>query len=145
MERAHPAGQVIREPVIQLDLLPTALEAAGAEVRPDRQFDGVNLLPLLKGRTKPRAPRLYWRFGVQYAIRQGDWKLVKSSGTGQPMLFNLVSDLGEQTDRAETEPDRAKELQAFWDKWNAAMRPPRWQDSRWEGDEVRRARKRRPR
>ena len=138
-------GQVSREPVIQVDLLPTALAAAGGGVQPERELDGRNLLPLLDGQTKTlKREALYWRFGVQYAVRQGDWKLVKPSAAAQPMLFNVASDPGESNNRAAADPERAKALQALWDKWNAGMRPPRWEDRRWEGDEVRRERKPRP-
>jgi arylsulfatase A-like enzyme len=133
-----PAGQVIKEPVIQLDVLPTALAAANTEVKPEWQLDGVNLLPLLTGKISKLEPRtLYWRFGVQYAIRQGDWKLVKASQDMTPMLVNLANDRGEQTDLTDKEPARAKELQSLWDKWNAGMQPPRWEDKRWNGEEAR--------
>src|SRR6185436_17869748 len=64
----------------QLDWLPTALAAAGVEAKPEWQLDGVNLLPALEGKsTEPPHTDLYWRFGIQYATRQGDWKLLKPS------------------------------------------------------------------
>lgn len=65
-----PAGRVVSTPVIQLDVFPTSLAAANAEVKPERQLDGVNLLPLLAGETE-KLPRetLYWRFGPRFAIR----------------------------------------------------------------------------
>jgi len=40
-----PEGQVDDRPVIQLDILPTALAAAGVTVQPEWKLDGVNLLP----------------------------------------------------------------------------------------------------
>lgn len=127
-----PAGRVLKEPVIQLDVLPTALAAAGCEVNPDWGIDGVNLLPLLEGKTNNLAQReLYWRFGVQYAIRQGDWKLVKAGLNEPVMLVNLANDPGEKTDLSARNPEKAKSLQALWDKWNATMLPPRWEDRRW--------------
>ncbi len=133
-----PAGRLSAEPVIGLDILPTALAAAGAEVKPEWQLDGVNLLPLLVGKTDKLAPReLYFRFGVQHAVRQGDWKLVKASQKMEPMLVNLAQDLGEQKDLSAQFPDKKKELQSLFDKWNASMHPPRWEDLRWNGDENR--------
>ena len=132
-----PGGQVIKEPVIQLDVLPTALAAAGVEMKPEWQLDGANLLPLMEGKVKQLEHRtLYWRFGVQYAVRDGDWKLVKAAKDMKPMLVNLATDMGEQTDLTEKEPAKAKELQALWDKWNASMQPPRWEDRRWDGEEA---------
>jgi len=130
-----PAGRVSREPVIQLDVLPTALAAASGEVKPEWQLDGTNLLPLLEGKAERLDPRaLYFRFGVQYAVREGDWKIVKASKDMAPMLVNLVTDPGEQRDLAAQQPDKAKALQARFDAWNATMQPPRWEDQRWNGD-----------
>ena len=138
-----PAGRVSSEPVIQLDVLPTALAAAGAEVKPEWQLDGVNLLPLLEGKVERLAPRpLFFRFGVQYAVRLGDWKLVKASKEMTPMLVNLAADRAETTDLSAKDPTRAKELQALYEKWNASMQPPRWEDRRWDGDEDRKAERR---
>lgn len=133
-----PGGRVVDTPVIQLDVLPTALAAAGVDVKQEWNLDGVNLLPFLEGRDKSLdRDALYWRFGVQYAVRQGDWKLVKAAKDMTPMLVNLASDPSEQTDLAAREPDKAKSLQALWDKWNAQMQPPRWEDKRWDGEEAR--------
>lgn len=131
-----PAGRVSDEPVIQLDVLPTALAAAGAST--SVPLDGVSLLPLLEGKTDHLAPReLYFRFGVQQAVRQGDWKLVKAGKDMQPMLVNLRSDPGEQTDLSAKEPEKAQALQKLFDQWNATMQPPRWEDQRWNGEESR--------
>jgi len=133
-------GRVSQEPVIQLDVLPTALAAAGVEVKPEWQLDRANFLPLLEGRTEKLAPReLYFRFGVQQAVRKGDWKLVKASKEMEPMLVNLARDPGEQTELSSQSPDKKQELQALFDKWNASMQPPRWEDRRWDGDPERKS------
>ena len=72
-----PAGKTYDHPIIQLDILPTALAAAGAHADPEWKLDGVNLLPYLTGKNEARPHEtLYWRFGNQWAIRHGDWKLV---------------------------------------------------------------------
>lgn len=137
-----PGGRVSHQPVIQLDVLPTALAAAGAEVKPEWQLDGVNVLRLLEGKIDTLAPRaLYFRFGVQYAVRQGDWKLVKASKEMEPMLVNLASDPGEQKDLSVKNPAKKQELQTLFDTWNASMKPPVREDLRWNGDEERKANK----
>ncbi len=106
-----PSGKVDDRPVIQLDILPTALAAAGIAVQPDWMLDGVNLLPYLTGQNPGVLHEvLYWRLGQQMAIRAGDWKLVKSVGskgveglesreranTENAELYNLVRDIGEK-------------------------------------------------
>lgn len=133
-----PGGRVSAEPVIQLDVLPTALAAAGTAAEPEWQLDGVNLLPLLEGKTDKLAAReLYFRFGVQHAVRQGDWKLVKAGKDMDPMLVNLAKDRGEETDLSAQFPEKKRELQSLYDTWNSKMQPPRWTDERWNGEETR--------
>jgi arylsulfatase A-like enzyme len=139
------AGQVDDRPVIQLDILPTALAAAGVMVQPEWKLDGVNLLPYVTGEKKD-APHeaLYWRFGQQIAIRKGDWKLVKAPGGGGveagerggvattqgAQLYNLAKDIGEQTNLADKEPGKVKELAAAWDEWNKGNVAPKWMPGR---------------
>ena len=135
-----PAGKVDDRPVISLDVLPTALAAAGKEIGPAWKLDGVNLLPYLTGE-KSGQPHdtLFWRYGQQIAIRGGDWKLVKAppweilhvEGTGKAspagaQLYNLARDLGEETDLAGQNPAKVKELSAAWDKWNTHNIDPSW-------------------
>jgi arylsulfatase A-like enzyme len=122
-----PAGRVYDQPVIALDLHPTAVAAAGGPIPADAKLDGVNLLPYLTGDHKnPPHDRLFWRFGPQSAVRLGDWKLVQQ-GNGAAQLYNLAEDIGEKNDLAAREPDQLQALQAAYDAWNAQLAEPRWQ------------------
>jgi arylsulfatase A-like enzyme len=132
-----PAGKVYEHPVIQLDLMPTFVTLAGGTVDPAWKLDGVDLMPYLTGRkTEKPHETLYWRFGAQWAIRKGDWKLVvardtagpalKAEGSEKPKLFNLAADVGEKKDLADTNPEKVKELQALWNAWNAEQKDPLW-------------------
>lgn len=122
-----PAGKTYAEPVIQLDLLPTILAATGTSIEDSAQLDGVNLLPYLSG-DKSESPHksLYWRFGEQIALRQGDWKLLMVRGDKKPRLYNLKDDVGEMTDLAAANPELLRRLQADWDAWNATLVDPVW-------------------
>jgi arylsulfatase A-like enzyme len=126
-----PAGKVYDQPAIQLDILPTALTAAGVKVLPEWKLDGVNLLPYLDGTAKG-APHetLYWRFGAQWAVRHANLKLVQSlAGTGrltEPELYDVVGDPGEKMNLAGKHPDKVKELRAVWESWNAQLTTPLW-------------------
>lgn len=135
-----PEGKVYDQPVIQLDVLPTALAAAGVEVSPDWKLDGVDILPALKGESD-RAPHdaLYWRFGEQFAIRRGDWKLVRydraldnpgersnGRGVGPIRLYNLAEDIGESRDLAAEKPEKVEELLAAWKAWDKELVEPLW-------------------
>ncbi len=123
-----PAGKTYDRPIIQLDILPTALAAAGSKIDPAWKLDGVDLVPFLTGqRTDNPHDALYWRFGEQWAVRKGDWKLVASRiDKNVPMLFNLAEDIGEKNDLTEKYPDKVKELSADWKAWNAGQVPPLW-------------------
>jgi len=134
------SGQVDDRPVIQLDILPTALAAAGVESKPEWKLDGANLLPFVSG-TNQASPHeaLYWRFGKQIAIRKGDWKLVKGAGalgerggragkadTQGAELYNLTQDIGETKNLAAAQPEKLQELASDWDKWNSELIDPKW-------------------
>ena len=123
-----PAGTTYPKPVIQLDILPTVLIAAGGKVDPEWKLDGVDLMPYLTGKNddKPHET-LYWRFGEQWAIRKGDWKLVASRiDKNVPRLINLSSDIGEAHDLSAKEPEKLKELTEAWKAWNAEQKDPLW-------------------
>lgn len=126
-----PAGGVYDQPVISLDATAMAAAAAGATLgSPDRPIDGVDLLPFLTGK-KSGAPHstLYWRFGTQHAIRQGDYKMVQF-GLSPPKLYDLAADAGEQRDLAQDQPDRVKKLSAAFDFWNSQLAEPLWKKNR---------------
>jgi arylsulfatase A-like enzyme len=145
--RIKPA--VYDKPVIQLDLHATALAAAGIEPKEDWKLEGVNLLPYLAGeKTGTPHDALYWRFGKQMAIRDGDWKLVRydlgventagSRGERSPVseikLYNLAADIHEDKDLAPTMPDKVKELQAKWDAWDKQNIPAGGKDDGKDND-----------
>jgi arylsulfatase A-like enzyme len=121
-------------PVIQLDLHATALAAARVQPKAEWKLEGVDLLPYLAGQEKA-VPHdaLFWRFGKQMAIRQGDWKLVRydlaaedKKGTSDAKLYNLKDDIGEATDLSDKHPEKVKALQAAWDAWDKSNVPPLW-------------------
>jgi arylsulfatase A-like enzyme len=132
------AGSADSRPIIQLDVLPTALAAAGVEPRPDWKLDGVNLLPFLTGKTTGTPHEaLYWRLGGMMAIRKGDWKLVKTregalrdvdpavlSNLSSAELYNLADDIGESKNLAATRPDKVRELSEAWQRWNKELVRP---------------------
>jgi arylsulfatase A-like enzyme len=121
-----PAGKTYDHPIIQLDILPTALAAAGAPADAEAKLDGVNLLPYLTGENDERPHEtLYWRFGNQWAIRHGDWKLVvagRSDPAGE--LYNLAEDKSESKNLAADMPEKVRELKTLYDKWNAEQAEP---------------------
>jgi arylsulfatase A-like enzyme len=126
-----PAGKTYDLPVMNLDVLPTAIIAAGGKPEASWQLDGVDLMPYLTGAKTSRPHQtLYWRYGPQWAIRDGEMKLVVSKGgSGSPELYNLAADIGESKDLAAAQPAKVKELQAMWEKWSAEQAPASAPDS----------------
>ncbi len=119
-----PEGKTYDQPVIQLDIAPTTLAAAGIAAE-GAKFEGVNLLPYLKGETSsPPHDSLFWRFGRQRAVRAGDWKLT-DMGDGA-RLFNLAKDIGEKEDLATAMPEKVKELETAYATWNKGNIDPKW-------------------
>lgn len=119
-----PAGMVSDVPVISLDLVPTALAAAGAKIEAGR-FDGHNLLSYLIGKMNIPREALYWRYGEQRAVRKDGWKLVKTRKNGTE-LFDLSSDISESTNLAESKPEKLRELDQLLAAWESQMIEPRW-------------------
>ena len=119
-----PAGKIYGKPVISLDILPTAVAAAGGKVAGN--VDGVNLLPFLKGEKSGEPHQvLCWRYDQQSAVRKGEWKLARHEKFGV-RLFDLSNDPGETKNLADEDLDKVAELTAAWDKWNSGNIKPHW-------------------
>ena len=122
-----PAGRTYSQPVIALDILPTALAAAGA-TRDAKlaALDGVDLLPFLTGKnTAAPHPRLFWRMdaGEAFAVREGNWKWLRTYQNA-PQLYDLSADLGETRDLASSRPEIAERLAAAAAEWNHGLIAP---------------------
>lgn len=117
------AGQTSDAVVSALDVVPTALAAAG--LNPPSGLDGFNLLPHLRdGAAFPRQSH-YWRYGPNLAWRRGNWKVVKQRADNFA-LFDLQADPGEQQDLASVRPALRRELEAELMTINQQMRSPLW-------------------
>ncbi|MCO6456313.1 MAG: sulfatase [Pirellulaceae bacterium] len=123
-----PAGFVCDTPANTLDLYPTFVELARAEL-PDRQpRDGASLAGLLRDPTRPLArDTLHWHLPHYHhstpasAIRRGDWKLIEFFEDSQVELYNLRDDVSEQHDLAAAQPARASLLRTALHQWRQAV------------------------
>ena len=124
-----PAGRTYDHPVISLDVLPTALAAAGAKHDPKLpKLDGVDLVPFLSGKNSaaPHA-RLFWRMdgGEAFAVREGNWKWLRTY-QNEPELYDLAADVGESRNLAKEKPAIASRLAAASAAWNKELATPVW-------------------
>ncbi len=122
-----PAGRTYSQPIISLDILPTALAAAGT-TRDAKlaALDGVDLLPFLTGKnTAAPHARLFWRMdgGEAFAVREGNWKWLHTYHNA-PQLYDLATDLGETRDLAAARPEIAARLAAAAAAWNRGLIAP---------------------
>lgn len=129
-------GTTTDTPVHVVDWLPTLLDIAGTRAPADHKVDGVSLVPLLKGGSLSERA-LYWYLPLYdllwgatpcAIIREGDWKLIEYFGDwvdpqrryvpGRRLeLFNLRNDIGETTNLAGEQPQRAAELCSRLHAW----------------------------
>ncbi|MDP3069852.1 MAG: sulfatase-like hydrolase/transferase [Opitutaceae bacterium] len=111
--------------VSALDILPTALAAAGLVGPTEKSLDGMNILPVLRGEVAPQPRNLFWSSGSDdgwWAVRSGDWKLVCEKG--KIGLFDLSKDISEKNDLAKAKPEKLAELTKLHDAWLAEMPNP---------------------
>jgi len=122
-----PQGVVIDRPVAQIDIFPTAIEAAGIPAPKNKNFDGLSFLQLAEQKADVDIHKqLFWRFGAQWAVRDNNWKLALTPGSTKPALYDLANDLGETNDRADEYPEIVAKLTAEWQDWNKDNVDPRW-------------------
>lgn len=115
-----PAGSTCEELATTLDILPTFAALAGAEVPAEPRRDGHDILPLIKGVPGAKSPYdafYYYASEQLQAVRSGPWKLFvpldtfsrhphfRPGKSDQPLLFNVVEDVGSTTDLAARHPD----------------------------------------
>jgi arylsulfatase A-like enzyme len=130
-----PAGTVVREPAMTIDVLPTVAGLVGAPL-PPLPIDGRDVAPLLLGEAGARSPHdaLLFYYGTELrAVRSGPHKLVlphrsrtldgPAGSGGAPgrqrtvdvplALYDLVADVGETTDVSAARPHVVARLQAL--------------------------------
>jgi arylsulfatase A len=125
------AGSVCAELSTTMDLLPTFAKLAGGAAPQDRIIDGRNISSLINGPPAARTPHkaFYYYYQEQLqAVRSGPWKLfvplqnftrhphLPKGAKAEPLLFNVVTDIGSKKNVATAHPQIVKRLMAFAEK-----------------------------
>ncbi|MEL7163383.1 MAG: sulfatase-like hydrolase/transferase, partial [Bacteroidota bacterium] len=98
-----------------IDLLPTALDAAGLPGK--KAFPGRSLLPSFPGQPPADDRVLYWEHFGQQAVRSGPWKLSRNIPEAPWRLFNLAEDPTEVLDVADRQPELIDSLDEAFTEW----------------------------
>jgi arylsulfatase A-like enzyme len=128
-----PAGQVSDQPCASMDIVPTVLEAVGADSSM-YEIDGVSVLPHVMHGSQLKQRPIFWEMEGQTAVRKGKWKLVLNGQLVEddvPIadvhLSDVESDPAESNNLADSEPQVTAELTALAENWRAGIER-RWED-----------------
>ena len=75
----------------------------------------------LQGDGEPTGNGIETSMDVEFSV-----EVRKNSKVTGPRLYNLRDDIGQTKDLSATQPDRARQLQDVWDRWNAQQARPLW-------------------
>ncbi len=112
-------GAITDQPGHLIDFMATLLEVSGAEYpreargRKVEPLQGRSLLPVFRGEERQAHPQLYFRFGSDRALMQGDWKLV-SAKRGRWELYHMGRDRTETRDLARDHGARVESMASEW-------------------------------
>ncbi len=124
-------GSEVKGMIHVTDMFPTLVTLAGGAIDKGKPLDGFNIWPALSGgQPTERAELIYNIEPFNAALRQGDWKLLwKASLPSKIELFNIATDPNEQTNLADQQPEKVKELQARIQALAKEAAPPLFFDS----------------
>ncbi|MHB9037250.1 MAG: sulfatase-like hydrolase/transferase [Armatimonadota bacterium] len=131
-------GSKSDEVISSIDWYPTMMDISRAKHKPEVTFDGMSIVPALKGRYLNREAifcHLPFYVGfppdIQLAkpstyVRKGDWKLIRfycdnDDQTDRFELYNLKNDVGETTNIAGSMPEKVMELNTLIDRFLKEM------------------------
>ena len=120
-----PPGSHCAQVCATFDLAATAAALANARADAAAPFDGIDLMPALRGGV-PQARELYWRVTQrrqQKALRSGNWKYLATAKEGEH-LFDLRTDPGEEHDLKVKRPEVLNELRIKYSRWEGEMLTP---------------------
>ncbi len=117
-------GSASDVPIQTLDVYPTLIEIASGKPCPDKQIQGISLMPLINGEKVEKRNLYFFRsYEDQYcSIISGDWKLIKYH-SGKFELYNVNNDIGEVSNLIDMEVDKANELKKQLESWEEEAVP----------------------
>lgn len=119
-----PANRITQQMAITMDWTATMVASAKTNASAEHSFDGINLLPVIKGTSPVMDRTFFWRIYSRDAVRNGKWKYVRDGEVRK--LFDLSLDQHEKADFSHKHPEVLQRLMEEFDRWNEQMlpRPP---------------------
>lgn len=113
------APHEINAPCGTSDCFPTVLEAIGHQIPESqaRPYDGVSLLPLVRGETEERPRPLAFAYQQQLVLTDNRFKLYRRDSVAEYQLFDLVHDPSESKDLADKHPEVVESMAAELAAW----------------------------
>ena len=124
-----PEGVRYEKPVSSTDIYTTSVLNAGGQLPGDRQLDGVDLLPFVKGINEGEPhQQLFWRADHVWAMRDGQYKMILSTRDGWAELYDLKKDKSETYNLKDQMPDLFEKLKSLHKAWQNENLPkkPMW-------------------
>ena len=111
-----PAGDVSDETIMTMDMFPTFVDLARADIPTNLYLDGISLVPHLLHNAAVPERAVCWKIDNIRAIRKGNWKLCLIGNT-DPELYNLSNDIGETNNCAADNPELVQQLMKEYSAW----------------------------
>ncbi len=121
---ASAMGSTYCESVSTTDIYPTLIELATGKPCRDKQIDGQSLARVLNGKKQGKRSIFLFRSyeDQNSAIIEGDWKLIKYR-SGRLELYNLVDDISEANNLAQSESKLTAKMLKKLLKWEKEATP----------------------
>jgi len=117
------AGRVTDIPSSTCDYFPTILAVLGFEMTGQPEpIDGVSLLPLIEGKMAERPRPIGFESSNQVSLTDNRYKIYSSDGGKTCMLFDLLTDPGENRDLAAEKPQIIESMKATLVKWRKSCK-----------------------
>ena len=113
-------GRTTIVPACTSDYLPTIVDIVNLKLPKDRPFDGISLLPLIKGEMKERPRPIAFESANQLALVDNQYSLYSANRGKTWKLFDLSADSGQKKDISGQHPKIVQQMSAYVTQWRAS-------------------------
>jgi arylsulfatase A len=122
-----PENEIRNQLGVGIDWLPTVAELCQIDIT-DMNIDGESLVPVIQSKEAVSPHQtMYWQLGPQWAVREGNWKLIGNpedtshkgvlSEADSLFLVNLEEDVTEMQNKASQHAEVVTRLKQLYQQW----------------------------